>query len=161
MARRPSFSSTCVADRYADKRRERIAEFSFPDAPEAGGVTPGGLIRLAYRDGAPPLVELYRVEGCEIRTPPSAEARAVLASAAEYVERFADLNGEPKGGNCRRVLAQLRRAAGDAEPEAPSLRAAARLALDELTTGKAAQGLDVNPYSLPAVKALAAALGEA
>lgn len=76
--KRPKIIAPCVADRYVhDKRRERIAEFSFPgtDGPA------GGLISLRQRDDGPPIVELYRVEGCEVRT----EREQQLAEALRHL----------------------------------------------------------------------------
>lgn len=45
-------------------------------------------------------------------------AADLIDRAADYVERFADLNGEPDGGDCREVLAALR---AFASPLRPSL----------------------------------------
>lgn len=66
--RKPSLTLRCVADTHAQPG-ERIAEFSFP-AAAGGGNLPGGLISLRYREGAPPLVSIYRVEGCEVQRLP-------------------------------------------------------------------------------------------
>lgn len=78
---RPRFTSPCVADRYANKSRERIAEFSFPGADGAGG-----LIALRYRDGQPPLVNVYRVEGCEVVTEESAGLNRIVNAALVVVD---------------------------------------------------------------------------
>lgn len=117
--RKPSLNLRCVADHYATNG-ERIAEFCFPHA-QGDGRLPGGLLSLLYRDDAPPLVSLYRVEGCEIATPTADRLRLLCGRAAEYVERFADLNGEPEGGDCRAVLALLVEAAKSYKAEPPAL----------------------------------------
>lgn len=62
---KPRLTTRCPADAYT-AADERIVEFSFPEAADGTGTLPGGLIRLQYRDGKPPLVLLYRVEGCEV-----------------------------------------------------------------------------------------------
>lgn len=71
---RPRMITKCVADHYvSDKSKERIVEFSFPgtDGPA------GGLISMRYREGGLPIIELYKVEGCEVRVPPEVIADLV------------------------------------------------------------------------------------
>jgi hypothetical protein len=129
--RRPFLTLRCVANTFASDG-ERIAEFSFPAAADGRGELPGGLISLRYRgDGLPPLVNLYRVSGCEVDTPAIAEARrqagalrSLIGRAAEYVGRFADMAGEPDCGDCRALLAELEAEGSDlaAETERARLR---------------------------------------
>lgn len=66
--RKPSLTLRCVADHYAING-QRIAEFSFPEASDGKGSLPGGLLSLQYREGAAPLVSIYRTEGCEVTGP--------------------------------------------------------------------------------------------
>lgn len=74
---RPRLTVNCVADNYVDKTRERIAEFSFPDTDGPAG----GLIAFRSREGKPPLVQVYRAEGCTVTTDDTAE----LMQAVEYL----------------------------------------------------------------------------
>ncbi len=54
---------SCVADRYADKRRERIIEFTDPVTGK------GGLISFARLDDGRLLLQPYRLdEGVEVWT---------------------------------------------------------------------------------------------
>lgn len=65
--KRPSIKTPCVADRYADKRAERIAEFSTPSGK-------GGLIRVRQNDDGSVLVSLYRLDpGIIVETTHKAE----------------------------------------------------------------------------------------
>ncbi|MES2295377.1 MAG: hypothetical protein V4527_18925 [Pseudomonadota bacterium] len=52
---RPSIKTRCVADTYADKTRERIAEFSAPNGK-------GGLISVRQNDDGTVTVKLYRLD---------------------------------------------------------------------------------------------------
>lgn len=64
---RPSIKSPCVADHYADKHCERIAEFSAPNGK-------GGLIRIRQNDDGTVLVSLYRLDpGVIVETTHKAE----------------------------------------------------------------------------------------
>jgi hypothetical protein len=77
---KPRLILSCVANAHATSG-ERIAEFSFPD----GRVNlPGGLLSLRYREGAPPLVSLYRVEGCEVVAPAMAHNPRYVAYALAH-----------------------------------------------------------------------------
>lgn len=61
---RPSIKSPCVADRYADQSRERIAEFSTPSGK-------GGLISIIENDNGEVLVSVYRCDpGVTVRAEP-------------------------------------------------------------------------------------------
>ena len=51
---RPTVNANPVANAYADKRRERISEFSAPDG--------GGLISIRAMDDGTTLVSLYRLD---------------------------------------------------------------------------------------------------
>lgn len=63
---RPRITSPCVADRFADKRTERIAEFSYPGSADARtGNLPGGLIR-AWDGPNGPALHVYRVDGVRV-----------------------------------------------------------------------------------------------
>ena len=53
--KRPRIKSPCVADHYADKRFERIAEFSTPNGKS-------GLIRIRQNEDGSVLVSLYRLD---------------------------------------------------------------------------------------------------
>lgn len=59
---KPRVIINCVANHYAGPG-ERIVEFSFPGTPGPAG----GLIALRYREGGRPAMDLYRVEGVEVR----------------------------------------------------------------------------------------------
>lgn len=52
---RPSIKSPCVADHYADKSCERIAEFSAPNGK-------GGLISIRQHDDGSVSVSVYRID---------------------------------------------------------------------------------------------------
>lgn len=55
MRRRPSIKSPCVADGYADKSCERIAEFSAPNGK-------GGLISIRQNRDGTVTVNIYRTD---------------------------------------------------------------------------------------------------
>ena len=76
---RPSIKSPCVADRYADRTRERIAEFSDGEA--------GGLISVGRRDDGLH-VSIYRAESVLVHVDPAILAPQSLRAAAKlYAER--------------------------------------------------------------------------
>jgi hypothetical protein len=65
MPRRPSINLKCVADSYAEKSRERIAEFSAPNGK-------GGLICIRQNDDGTVTVSVYRLDaGVEVKAPAS------------------------------------------------------------------------------------------
>jgi hypothetical protein len=80
---KPRLILSCVANAHATSG-ERIAEFSFPEAADGRGNLPGGLLSLRYREGAPPLVSLYRVEGCEVVAPAMAHNPRYVAYALAH-----------------------------------------------------------------------------
>lgn len=74
--KRPKVITKCVADHYVQRKSiERIVEISFPNTDGPAG----GLISLRYRPDGPPIVELYRFDGCEIRVP----HEVITAAAAD------------------------------------------------------------------------------
>lgn len=107
---RPRFLSPCNADRYVDKSRERVAEFSFPDAATSASV-PGGLISLRYREGKPPLVQLYRVEGCDVTTEQaSGPNRGAVASLADVVARLINAVSDAPADSTGAAMVKVRKA---------------------------------------------------
>lgn len=62
---RPSIKSPCVADGYADKTRERIAEFSAPNGK-------GGLIAIRQNDDGTVTVSLYQLDDGVLVAAPAA-----------------------------------------------------------------------------------------
>lgn len=75
--KRPRLYSPCVADRYVNKRRERVAEFSTEDGAS-------GLIALRVADGDRcASLTVYAVEGCEVNVNPRVLSAKCLREAAE------------------------------------------------------------------------------
>lgn len=70
MRKRPAVIVNCVADRYADRGRERIVEFSFPNGK-------GGLIAFRQSDGGVCTINVYRMdEGVEVYSAQAGRASA-------------------------------------------------------------------------------------
>lgn len=123
---RPSLTLRCVADQHANRPRERIAEFSFPDASDGRGSLPGGLIALRYRDGGRrPVVEVYRVEGCDVVGPPAEVAKA----------------GNGETWTAEQWAAWLHRGPSDPRPDWRGLCDASRALLPELQRLRALESL--------------------
>lgn len=75
--RRPRLYSPCIADRYVNKARERIAEFSTDDGA-------GGLIALRVADGDKcAALTVYNTEGVEVRLDPRILSPETLRWAAQ------------------------------------------------------------------------------
>ena len=73
------------------------------------------VIARAIIDGDPRLPDPDTVAGLALDGPGEDEpaplppgVREVIDSLADYAERFAELNGEPEGGDCRKALARAR-----------------------------------------------------
>ncbi len=72
--KRPSIKSPCVADRYADKTCERIAEFSAPNGK-------GGLIAVRQHPDGAVTVAVYRLDpGVTVTVDPDAITGQPLAA---------------------------------------------------------------------------------
>ncbi len=80
--RRPRIKSPCVADGYANRDSERIAEFS--------GDAGGGLFMVADRGDALHL-SLYSLSGCVVHVDPAALSPESLRAAARL---FKERGGE-------------------------------------------------------------------
>jgi hypothetical protein len=101
--KRPSIKSPCVADRYADPNRERIAEFLAPNGK-------GGLIRVHQCDNGNVTVEVYRCdEGVTvIAALPDNEAQA---NVAKYDAELNRLEIAPNGDDYNAIVGLMNGAA--------------------------------------------------
>lgn len=106
--RKPRVLTQCVANQYAAPH-ERIVEFSFPstDGPA------GGLISFTDREELPPLVQVYRVDGCKVTAPGLIDAMLAL----QDIERVLAPHPEADNGSMRVHHALMRARSGIAKLE--------------------------------------------
>jgi len=82
--RRPSINPHCVADTYADKQHERIAEFTAPNGK-------GGLISVRQNDDDTVSVSVYRTDdGVQVAGSSAALSalKAIEGDLMGYVDRL-------------------------------------------------------------------------
>lgn len=94
--RRPTIKTPCVADRYADRSRERIAEIGFYGA----GVNAGALVSARVTGDGRALINVYAVD-------PKIDVRAADTPEARAIDAIALVLGDPTSGAAAKLSAIL------------------------------------------------------